>query len=146
MKNSSTLRSAGLIAAIFFYVNGPANDHLEAISFFQNIITVSVNAKGQAFIGKDTFDSEGLSKELKQRFWKSYLGTDKMQDKVKLEFAGSASEEIRKTITSAVRKAQKDALTDLCLTLHKKMYEDLSVKQQKKIRTKYPILFQQKFS
>ena len=133
-----------LISFSFFYLNGSVSSQNYSITD-KKIIVISVNAKGQAFIGKDTFDMEGLTEELHQRLWKSYLGTGKMQDEIKLEFTSTASSDIKKNSIEAVRKAQQTTLVDLSLQLHEKRFEDLNPKKQKKIKEKYPILFQQKF-
>ena len=112
---------------------------------FQSIIIITIDERGQASIGKDSFDTEGLTAELQKRFWGSYLGTGKMQEAVKVENAGVVPVGFQKSIFDAVKKAQQTALTDLCLQLHKKKFEDLTPKQKSKIKTKFPILFQQKF-
>ncbi len=133
-------------AIVFSFCMVCLGNKIKQSYLFQNIIVVTVDSKGKAMIGKDSFDMEGLSHELQERFWKSYLGTGKMQDHVKLEFIGNVPSTFRNDATSAIRKGQQDALVDLCLQLHKKRFEDLSGKQQQKIKTKYPILFQQNFT
>ena len=139
-----TVRLSFIAVVFSFCLIGLANSVKQSL-FFENIIVVTVDAKGKAMIGKDSFDMEGLSHELQQRFWKSYLGTGKMQDRVKLEYIGNVPSTFRNDANAAIKKAQQDALIDLCLQLHKKKFEDLSAKQQQKIKTKYPILFQQNF-
>jgi len=134
------------IAAAFSLCSDSLGNSNPASYFFQNTIVVTVDAKGKAMIGKDSFDMEGLSHELQQRFWKSYLGTGKMQQAVKLEFIGKVPSTFRNDAVAAIKKGQQDALVDLCLQLHKKRFEDLSARQQEKIKTKYPILFQQNFT
>lgn len=111
----------------------------------KKIIVVNVIARGQAIIGRDTFSFDGLTKELKQRFWKSFTGTGKMQDAVQLQFSENVLMGVRSAAMDAIKKAQKEALADLCLQLHKKEYDELSSRQQAKIKRQYPILFQQKF-
>jgi len=133
-----------LISFSFSCLNSSANSQ-KYFTTDKKIIVISVNEKGQAFIGKDSFDMEGLTEELHQRLWKSYLGTSKMQDEIKLEFTTAVSSDIKKNSIEAIRKAQQTTLIDLSLQLHKKRFEDLTAKQQEKIKTKYPILFQQKF-
>ena len=139
-----TTRLTLFLTASLFGLHSLANN-IKPFHFFENIIVVTVDAKGKAMIGKDSFDMEGLSQELQQRFWRSYLGTDKMQEKVKLDYIGNVSPAFKKNVIAAIKKAQQGALIDLCLQLHKKKYEDLSAKQQQKIKAKYPILFQQNF-
>lgn len=133
-----------ILVTSLFYLGSLASSR--SLHFLQKTIEIAVDAKGKAMIGKDSFDMEGLSHELQQRFWKSYLGTGKMQDRVQLKFIGNVPTTFRNDALAAIKKAQQDALIDLCLQLHKKKFEDLSPKQQQKIKTKYPILFQQNFT
>ncbi|HWC53294.1 MAG TPA: hypothetical protein VG676_06910 [Chitinophagaceae bacterium] len=111
----------------------------------QEIILISVHSQNEVMIGKDTFDMEGLTHELQQRFWKSYLGTGKIPIKLKVQYATTPTDIEQKTIINAIKKAQQNALTELCLQLHKKTFDELSARQQDKIKKQYPILFQQKF-
>jgi hypothetical protein len=116
-----------------------------AVSIPQEIILISVHSDNTAVIGKDTFDMEGLTHELQQRFWKSYLGTGKIPIELKVHYNNSPTATEQKTVTDAIKKAQQNALIELCLQLHKKIFAELSERQQDKIKRQYPVLFQQKF-
>lgn len=111
----------------------------------RKIILITVNSQRLAIIGRDTLELEKLTSELQQRFWKSFLGTGKMQDAVKLEYNGDVPADYRTETINAIKKAQQNALIELCLQLHKKKFEELSSRQQEKIKRQYPILFQGNF-
>ncbi len=106
------------------------------------IISVIVNTNGMALVGRDTLTLTQLTPEIQSRLWKSYLGTGKMYDALKVIFAGDVPEEVRKATLEAVQEAQHKALTDYCLDKHHKRFDDLSSNQQKKIRKQFPVLFQ----
>lgn len=111
----------------------------------QEIILISVQSHNEAMIGKDTFDMEGLTHELQQRFWKSYLGTGKIPIELKVHYDNNPTATEQKSVTDAIKKAQQNALIELCLQLHKKTFDELSERQQDKIKKRFPVLFQQKF-
>ncbi|HVT85608.1 MAG TPA: hypothetical protein VHD35_10420 [Chitinophagaceae bacterium] len=115
------------------------------LSIPQEVILISVHSDNMALIGKDTFDLEGLTHELQQRFWKSYLGTGKIPVELKVHYDNNPTATEQKTITDAIKKAQRNALTELCLQLHKKTFDELPERQQNKIRKQFLALFQQKF-
>jgi biopolymer transport protein ExbD len=111
----------------------------------KKIITITVNEKGNIFIGRDTLTSVDLTDELQKRLWTSYLGTDRMYDAIYIDFKGEVSMNTKETVKKAILEAQKKALTDLCLQKHKKLFDDLNNHQQIKIRKQFPVLFQQDF-
>lgn len=111
----------------------------------EKIITINLIEKEKALIGKDTFSTDGLTAELKQRLWGSFTGTGKMQDELKLQYSSTISPLLVSSMTNAIKKAQQDVLTELCLQLHKKRFDELNDRQQNKIKKQYPVLFQQKF-
>jgi len=108
----------------------------------KKIIIITVDEKGSILIGKDTIASEQLADELQKRLWKSYMGTDKMYDSIRLEYKGSIAASIKSGIKKSIKEAQQKALTDICLQKHKKLFEDLNSSQQGKIRKQFPVLFQ----
>ena len=132
------------ILSCFFPVKTKAETS-SSFSIPQEVILISVHSDNTALIGKDTFDMEGLTHELQQRFWKSYLGTGKIPIELKVHYDKTPTVAEQKTITDAIKKAQQNALTELCLQLHKKIFDDLSERQQDKIKKRFPVLFQQKF-
>lgn len=109
------------------------------------IISITVSEAGQAFIGRDTLSLDHLTAELQNRLWKSYMGTGKMYDSIHLLFIGEVLMEVRGFAIDAIREAQKKALTIICLEKHKKLFEDITSRQQDKIRKQFPVLFQQDY-
>lgn len=45
-------------------------------------------------------------------------------------------------VINEIKEGQKRALTELCLQKHRKLYENLSSKQQEKLKKQFPVLFQ----
>ncbi len=111
----------------------------------EKIITIKLLPAGTAVIGRDTLDFDAMSKELQQRLFRSYMGTGKMYDAIKLEFAGEVMTETRDAAKVAIQKAQQNTLKELCLEKHKKFFEDINSRQQEKIRKQFPVLFQTNF-
>ena len=108
----------------------------------EKIITIIVDENGTVFMGVDTLEINELANVLQDRLFKSYAGTGKMPASLKLQ---SAPENLRNSVIAEIKKAQQNALSDLCLHLHKKKYESLTSKQQGKIKRKFPVLFQTDF-
>jgi biopolymer transport protein ExbD len=135
-----------IVAVILVFAVMPAKAITYGKSIFsKKILIVTVDEKGHVFIGKDTLTSGELSDELQKRLWKSYMGTDKMYDAIHLEFNGEVPMNIKGSVKNAIHEGQKKALTDLCLQKHKKLFEHLSIRQQRKIMKQFPVLFQQEY-
>jgi hypothetical protein len=96
-------------------------------------------------MGVDTLELNELAGVLQDRLFKSYSGTGKMPSSIKLEFSGAVAAHLRSSVTTEIKKAQENALSDLSLHLHKKKYDGLTSKQQEKIKRKFPVLFQSDF-
>ena len=111
----------------------------------EKIITITLLPGGHAVMGLDTLDLDGLSKELQKRLFKSYMGTGKMYDAIKLEYPGDVLMGSRDAAKDAIHKAQLNALKQLCLEKHKKYFEDINSRQQDKIKRQFPVLFQTNF-
>ena len=110
------------------------------------ILTIVVGADGKISMGRDTLLTTELAKEIKNRLWKSFLGTDRMHDVIKLEISGEASPTIRTAVIEAIHEGQKMALKEICVEKHKKYFEDLSSSHQQKIKKQFPVLFQTDYS
>ena len=117
------------------------SNHLPA-SVPQKSITITVTPAGYAYIGKDTLAIEDLAKELQTRFWKSYLGTGKTQDRIHLVFNGEVLMGTRGAAMDAIHEGQQLALKDICLQRYKTLYDALTKKQQAKLKKLFPVLFQ----
>jgi len=133
-----------LISVIFilcFVIDAKAGANTSS-SFSKKIITITVNEKGQSLIGRDTLTTEELTIELQKRLWKSFTGRGTTYDVIRLQFSGEVSSEIKNAVIKAIQLSQKNALTEISLDKHKKLFESLSHSQQRKIKKHFPVLFQ----
>ncbi len=108
-------------------------------------IVITITEKGLALSGRDTLMIIELTDELRTRLWKSYLGTGKMPPRIQVIYNENVPSSLKEETEKAIREGQAKALTDVCLQKHKKRYEEVSSSQQKKIRKRFPVLFQQQF-
>jgi hypothetical protein len=130
-----------LISLFFISLSSKATGNIQK-NIPKKIITVSLNEKGWVMIGRDTLTIDQLTDELQKRLWKSYLGTGEMFDAIRLEFSGLPSAVIQKSARDAIKEAQRKALVDISVQKHERRFEDLSSRQQKKIKKQFPVLFQ----
>jgi len=79
-----TCRILAVTIAICFFVNNAKASN----SFAEKIITVKVNTSGIVTIGRDTVSSDGIAAYIRDRLFKSYTGTGKMYDAIKLIIDG----------------------------------------------------------
>ena len=108
----------------------------------KKILSLTVNEFSQVFMGRDTLMISDLPKELKNRFWKSYLGTGKMHDAIEVMYTANVASPVKAAAVDAIRQGQEMGLKDICLEKHKQYYADLNPRQQEKIRKQFPVLFQ----
>jgi hypothetical protein len=106
-------------------------------------LTVIVNPDGNVNIGRDTIYVDKLGAEIQQRLWKSWLGTGKMYDGIKVTLNGEVLMGIRGAALDAIQDGQHKALAELCIEKYKKDYDQLSASQQQKLRRNFPVLFQE---
>jgi hypothetical protein len=132
-----------LLLAIIFFTNHDLEAKVNPQKIFpEKIITIIVNESGTIFMGVDTLGINELGDVLQDRLFKSYSGTSKMPASIKLQ---SATTDLRNSVITEIKKVQQNALSDICLHLHKKKYDGLTAKQQGKIKRKFPVLFQTNF-
>ncbi len=108
----------------------------------QKIITIKVNQSGIISVGKDTISSDELANYIRGRLFKSYTGTGKMYDALKLIKDGEPQDVVFEVIVKEIATGQKKALTELCLEKYKKLFEHISSRQQAKLKKNFPVLFQ----
>jgi hypothetical protein len=106
-------------------------------------LNISVNADGLVVFDRDTLMIDDLAKELQTRLWKSYLGTGRMQDSIKVTFTGEVLMGIRGATLEAIKSGQTKALNEICVQKYKRTYENLSTAQKKKVKKQFPVLFQE---
>lgn len=139
------LSSPILVSFFLFLSTRTWAENSFTLSCYHEIIVVSVQSETEVVIGKDTFDMEGLAHEIQERYWRNYLGTGKISIELKVQYNTTASTNEEKTVTAAILNGLQNALTELCLQLHRKTFAELSERQQGKIKKRFPSLFQQKF-
>lgn len=138
---STLLRGALCLFAFLSFKQQKIN----AAPITEKIITVNVNGSGIITVGRDTISSGDLAMYIRERLFKSYTGTGKMYDAVKLVVSGGPQtvvlEKIKKEITNGLKKT----LNELCLEKYKKLYDDLSSRKQSKLKKNFPVLFQNSY-
>lgn len=109
----------------------------------EKILLITLQETGLIAVGNDMVGSDELARYIQERLFKSYMGTGLMHHKIKLV---KTNPHIPDLVTDAVineiKEGQKRALTELCLQKHRKLYENLSSKQQQKLKKHFPVLFQ----
>lgn len=109
----------------------------------KKIINITVNPNGMIYMGPDTIYVDQLSAKLQDRLWRKYLGNDRMYDAIEVIMSGEVLMGVRGAVLDAIQLAQKNALRDICLQKFKKLYDNISEGQQKKLQKQFPVLFQE---
>lgn len=134
-----------LIVFVIFSVPELHAKGLPAPELIKKSITIIIGDKGYALLGTDTLDVDQMALEITKRLWKSYTGTGKMYSAIHVKYNGEVTELDKSLALKEIQTAQKNALIEVCLQIHKKLYEDLSDRQQRKIQRQFPVLFQSSF-
>ena len=120
-----------------------ANKKANASPLLANkIITVKVNTSGIIYVGRDTISSDDLALYIRERLFKSYTGTGKMYDAIKLVKDGEPENVVFEIVRKEIINGQKKALNELCLEKHKRLFEDINSRQKDKLKKNFPVLFQ----
>lgn len=114
-------------------------------SFAEKIITVKVNTSGIVTIGRDTVSSDDIAAYIRDRLFKSYTGTGKMYDAIKLVIDGEPQAVVMEVILKEIARGQKKALNELCIEKYKKLFDDISARQQEKLKKNFKVLFQESY-
>jgi hypothetical protein len=123
----------------FLFANKKANT---SSLLADKIITVKVNTAGIISVGRDTISSDDLALYIRERLFKSYTGTGKMYDGIKLVKEGNPEQVVWDVILKEIAKGQQKALNELCLEKYKRLFENISGRQQEKLKKNFPVLFQ----
>jgi hypothetical protein len=110
--------------------------------YADKIITVKVNSSGMITVGRDTIGSDDLALYIRERLFKSYTGTGKMYDGIRFVIEGNPQAAVTEVVLKEIANGQKKALIELCIEKYKRVFEDISTRQQGKIRKNFPVLFQ----
>ena len=126
------------LATLIICSNGLVNASLE-----EKIILIRVDEIGMITDGMDTISTDELSNYISTSLLKSFTGTGKMYESIKVErIHGGPLLEVMDLILREIFAGQKKALADLCLHKYKTGFDQLSEKQQEKVRKQFPVLFQ----
>jgi len=135
--------SALLRIAVCLVFYGISQQKINASSLFpEKLITVNVNGAGIITVGRDTISSDDLAMYIRERLFKSYTGTGKMYDAVKLSINGDPQPVVVNVVKKEIANGLKKTLNELCLEKYKKLYEDISSRQQRKLKKNFGVLFQ----
>ena len=109
----------------------------------EKILLITLRETGLITVGNDRVGSDELARYIQERLFKSYMGTGLMHHKIKLVKTDSHIPDlVTDAVINEIKEGQKRALTELCLQKHRKLYENLSSKQQEKLKKQFPVLFQ----
>ena len=82
---------------------------------------------------------------IRERLFKSYTGTGKMYDAVKLVVNGGPQVVVLNVVKKEIANGLKKTLNELCLEKYKKLYDDISSRQQNKLKKNFKVLFQSSY-
>ncbi len=132
---------------LFISLNSHATLSPQTSPLSKKTIHIIVDERGIISIGRDTLTSDNLALYIHQRLYKSYLGTGKMYDQILFTKASKNIDElVVDVIIKEIKAGQQKALTDLCIQKYKDYYENISDRQQAKLRKYFPVLFQTKYN
>ncbi|MEO5946383.1 MAG: hypothetical protein ABIP79_06165 [Chitinophagaceae bacterium] len=140
------LRTVFFIFLLSTSLSSPAGVNSNISYAGEKNLNITVDEIGIISIGRDTVSSDVLARYIQERLFKSYMGTGKMYDKIKLKTDGQVPEMVMEVVLAEIKTGQQRALTELCLQKHKDFFEKISQRQQEKIKKQFPVLFQTTFS
>ena len=112
----------------------------------KRVLLIRIDEIGIVTDGVDTISSDELADYISKRLFKSYMGSGKMYDMIKVELIHLGPMPIvLEPLLKEIALGQKKALPDFCLHKYKKGFDTLTAKQQKKIRKAFPVLFQSEY-
>jgi hypothetical protein len=135
-------RALVLSIPLLFFFGAVKGADLFAKPVKEKIITIRVIPNGNIYMDQDTLGTEMLSTILRDRLFKSYKGTGKMYQRIEVIFDGEVPTATRSAVINGIKEAQEKALTELSLQLHSRRFDQLSPRQQSKIKKQFPVLFQ----
>jgi hypothetical protein len=110
------------------------------------ILLITVNETGIITVGRDTVNADNLARYLQERLFKSYMGTGKMQDQIKLVRINEAVPEmVTEVVMKEIQEGQRRALVELSLQKYRKTFDSLDRKKQSRLKKQFPVLFQSTF-
>ena len=141
------LRTVLFIFLLTTSLSSPASLHPDKSSSEEKNLFINVDEIGIISIGRDTVSSDELAWYLQERLFKSYMGTGKMYNKILLiKPEGDVPEMVMEVVLTEIKTGQQRALKELCLQKHKDFFENISQRQQEKLKKQFPVLFQTNYS
>jgi hypothetical protein len=129
-----------------FFVTSLNHQHSSHEFVPEKVILVIVDESGTIAVGRDTISSDDLAKYIQERLFKSYMGTGKMYDKILFSRASNnVPEEVTEVVLNEIKEGQRRALRELCTQKYKILFENITKKQQAKLKKQFPVLFQTDF-
>ncbi len=112
----------------------------------EKILLVQINEIGVISVNRDTIGSDNLAVYLQERLFKSYLGTGKMHNRIKLQKASAnVPDMVTEVIIKEIKDAQRRTLIELSLQKYNRKFEDLEERRKEKLKKMFPVLFQENF-
>jgi|CXWL01.1.fsa_nt_gi hypothetical protein len=109
----------------------------------EKILQVALDETGTITIGRDTVGSDNLARYIQERLFKSYMGTGQMHSKIKfVKLTANVPDIVIQVVLKEIQEGQRRALTQLCLQRYKKLFENIGKRKQEKLKTQFPVLFQ----
>lgn len=141
------LRTVLFILLLITSLSSPANLHTPKSFTEEKSLQINVDEIGIISVGRDTVSSDELARYIQERLFKSYMGTGKMYSKIKLiKTDGNVPEMVMEVVLNEIKTGQQRALKELCLQKHKDFFENISERQQAKLKKQFPVLFQTNYS
>lgn len=138
------LRYILIVALTITCIKSPAGLSAIKESKAEKILLITVSETGLITVGRDMVSSDDLARYIQERLFKSYMGTGLMHNKITLvKEEPHTPDVVIEVVMKEIKAGQKRALTELCLQKHKKLFDNLSSKQQEKIKKQFPVLFQE---
>lgn len=110
------------------------------------VLVVTVHETGTIIVGRDTVSADNLARYVQERLFKSFMGTGKMHDHIKLVKATDAVPDMVTTVVvEEIQSGQRKALQEISLQKYRKKFDTLDVKKQGKLKKQFPVLFQARF-
>lgn len=134
-----------LLLTVFLF-SSPEENFITKNLSGEKVIHVIVDESGIISIGRDTVTSDELARYIQERLFKNYLGTGKMYDKILFSKANdNVPAIVAEVVLNEIIEGQKRALRELCVQKYENKYDNITKKQQAKLKKAFPVLFQQKF-
>jgi len=140
------LRITILFVLLFANSKLYANSKTDNINIAEKILKITVDETGIIKVGRDTISSDNLARYIQERLFKSFMGTGHMHNLIKFEKLNeNVPEMVAEVVLKEIKEGQKRALTELSLQKYKKLFDNLDINKQKKIKKQFPVLFQTEF-